>query len=348
MLLILVLFYTILGGMISVVITDYVQFVVLSFGLLLACGFAVTEVGWTNVVDTVRTVHGRAWFDPFDDEGFGLSYVAWMIFTFGLVSCAVWPTAVMRACAAESTRVVKRLYIWSSIGFMTRFIIPQFLGICALAYLWHEPAAREQLFTAQGVIVDDSELTLQAMPVLLSRILPVGVIGLIGAGMLAAFMSTHDSYLLCWASVLVEDVVNPIAGGTLTTRTRLTLARVFIFMIGIVLIVWSLWYPLGQDMLDYLAVSGAVYFTGAFSVLVFGLYWRRASRLGAYLALVAGLCAVAGLGPVKSLLHLTEDDLGVDVTSAHIGLATTVLALVLMVVGSLVSPDRTGPASDES
>ena len=34
-------------------------------------------------------------------------------------------------------------------------------------------------------------------------------IGLIGAGLLAAFMSTHDSYLLCWASVLTHDVVAP-------------------------------------------------------------------------------------------------------------------------------------------
>ena len=121
-LLLLVLSYTILGGMVSVVITDYIQFVILSFGIILACGIAVNKLGWHNIVETVRTVHGDPGFDPFHHGGdFGPSYVVWMIFTAGIVGCAVWQTAVMRACAAESPAVVKKLYIWSSIGFLVRF-----------------------------------------------------------------------------------------------------------------------------------------------------------------------------------------------------------------------------------
>ena len=49
----LVLVYTVLGGMISVIITDYIQFVVLSVGLLVATYFCITNVGWQEVVDTV-------------------------------------------------------------------------------------------------------------------------------------------------------------------------------------------------------------------------------------------------------------------------------------------------------
>ena len=55
-----------------------------------------------------------------------------------------------------------------------------------------------------------SETTLMAMPVFLNQILPVGIIGIITAGMLAGFMSTHDSYLLCWSSVLTQDVIAPL------------------------------------------------------------------------------------------------------------------------------------------
>lgn len=50
-----------------------------------------------------------------------------------------------------------------------------------------------------------------AMPLMLGRILPIGLIGLITAGMLAAFMSTHDSYLLCWSSVITQDVIAPFS-----------------------------------------------------------------------------------------------------------------------------------------
>lgn len=335
----LVLLYTILGGMVSVVITDYVQFVVLSFGLIAVCLYSLNHLGWDNIVVAVKNVHGEAGFDPLDESGFGLSYVLWMAFTFGLVACAVWPTAIMRVCSAKDTQVVRRLYCWSSIGFMTRFIIPQFLGICALAYLWQHSGPGSSYFTAEGSLTNNPDDTLRAMPLFLSQILPAGLIGLVAAGMLAAFMSTHDSYLLCWASVLVEDVVNPVMGGRLTTRSRLNLARLFIFLTGIFLLVWSIWYPMGQDMLDYLAVSGAVYFIGAFTVMLLGLYWKRSSRIGAYGALAAGAGSLFGLMPIREAIGFTNESIGVEITTAHIGLATTALSLLLMVAGSLLFPD---------
>ncbi|MBN2475722.1 MAG: sodium:solute symporter family protein [Pirellulales bacterium] len=343
----LVLFYTILGGMVSVVITDYIQFVVLSLGMLLSCFLAVRYLGWSQIVETVKTVHGDAGFNPLNAKGFGPSYIVWQIFVAGLVSCAVWQTAVMRACAAESVQVVKRLYAWSSIGFLIRFLIPQFLGICALAYFWQHPVGREIFFTPEGTPIKDvehAEITMMAMPLLLAHILPVGLIGLVGAGMLAAFMSTHDSYLLCWSSVLVHDVINPATGGRLSTRKRLLLARILVFLIGAFLLAWSLWYPLEQGLWEYMAVSGAIYYVGAFVLLLGGLYWPRASRTGAYLALGCGTMAVFGLSwPCKQLSRAIVG-LGIvesaEIREQHVILAVTGSALLAMVVGSLLFPDR--------
>ncbi len=332
----LVIVYTIMGGMVSVVITDYIQFVVLSFGMILTCGMAVYALGWSTIIETVAAVHGASGFNPMlkGSSGFGPAYIMWMIFTAGLVSCAVWQTSVMRACAAESVAVVRRLYRWSSIGFLIRFMIPQFLGICALTYFFNTPELRGFFFDESGLPTTDPATTLQAMPLFLSQILPAGIIGLVGAGLLAAFMSTHDSYLLCWASVLTQDVVAPATNEQLNARWRLTLSRMFILLIGLFLLLWGLWYDLGQDLWDYMAVSGAIYFTGAFTLLLAGLYWRRASTVGAYLALIAGIGAVAGLGPVNRALGLES------FRSEEIGLAVTALALTLMFTGSLLFPDR--------
>jgi len=116
-LLVLVLVYTVLGGMVSVVITDYVQFVVLSFGLVLTCILAVNHLGWDNIFDSVVNYKGKAGFDPFMEGEFGAEYVVWMCF-LGLVSCAIWQTAVMRALAAESKAVVRKQYMWSSVSFL--------------------------------------------------------------------------------------------------------------------------------------------------------------------------------------------------------------------------------------
>ena len=337
-LLALVLLYTILGGMVSVVVTDYIQFIVLAFGMLVAVFVAISKLGWDPIVTNVQSLRGDAAFNPFDGEGFGTPYVIWMIFTAGLISCAVWPTAVMRACSAESTRVVKRLYIWSSIGFLIRMMIPQFLGICAFVYM-----TQHADFGAPFLSKDaDADTTLTAMPIFLSQILPAGVIGLIAAGMLAAFMSTHDSYLLCWSSVITQDVIAPLAGGQLRSATRILLTRILIGVIGAFLLVWSLWYPLKQDMWDYMAVTGSIYFTGAFALLLFGIYWKGASTFGAYLALLTGFLSIFGLGAVQESLGLVElaKRWHISLSGDIVGLTTASLCLIALVVGSLLVPDR--------
>ena len=100
---------------------------------------------------------------------------------------------------------------------------------------------------------------------------------------------------------------------------------------GCFLLIWGLWYELGQDLWDYMVVTGAIYFPGAFAILLLGLYWKRASSFGAYLALLAGLGAVLGLGPVKSAAGLDEW------SGAEIGLATAASAVILMILGSLAT-----------
>ena len=326
----MVLLYTTLGGMVSVVVLDYIQFVVLSFGLLAASLLSIRYLGWDNIIETVSSLKGRAGFDPFHGEGFGINYVVWMFF-LGLVSCAVWQTAVIRACSAENTRTVKKIYTWASIGFLMRFLLPYFLGICALTYMADNESLKKVFLPDGGSA--DPQVTLMAMPIFLSRILPIGFIGIITAGMLAAFMSTHDSYLLCWSSVLTQDVVAPCFKKELSSKARLLLTRIFIIAIGIFILVWGLWYDLGQDLWDYMAISGAIYFTGAIALLVFGLYWKRASKVGAYLALICGFGALLGLKPIQAVF-------GMNVSTEIVGLTVIALSILAMIAGSLLFPQN--------
>jgi SSS family solute:Na+ symporter len=77
-LLLLVLFYTVLGGMVSVVLTDYVQFVVLSLGLLLVVVLAMAHFGMDEIFAVIRDRKGEGGFDPtISESGFGYGYVSW-------------------------------------------------------------------------------------------------------------------------------------------------------------------------------------------------------------------------------------------------------------------------------
>lgn len=331
-LLILVLVYTTLGGMFSVVVTDYIQFVVLSMGLLIATGLAIQFIGWNTLFDTVATEMGAAGFDPFAAEGnFGLEYVLWMAFTAGLVSCAIWPTAVARALAAKDAQTVRKQYMFSSISFMVRFLVPNFLGIAAFVYISGQaPELKAAFFPAAG---GEAVNNLYAMPILLGRMIPAGLLGLISAAMIAAFMSTHDSYLLAWSSVITQDIIAPLRGNNMSPAARIKCTRIAIVVIGLYILYWGLVYQGRDDIWDYMAVTGAIYFTGSFAVLLGGLYWKRASSTGAFMALLSGIFAVTGLGPVQAML-------GWNVSGERIGLVTVLFSLVVMVVGSLLFPDR--------
>ncbi|MBN2375376.1 MAG: sodium:solute symporter family protein [Sedimentisphaerales bacterium] len=333
----LVLLYTTLGGMVSVVILDYIQFLVLSFSLIITVFISIRHLGWSNIINTVAEFKGQAGFDPFvkdgAGEGFGLNYVLWMIY-MGLLCSAIWQTAVIRACAADSIKTVKKLYTFSSIGFLIRFLIPYFLGICAFVFITKNTDLKS-IFLPEGVKVD-SDISMMALPIFLGQILPAGLIGLVTAGMLAALMSTNDSYLLCWSSVLTQDVVAPILSlfkKDLSDKARLVLTRIFIIGIGIFILIWGLWYPLGQDLWDYMAIGGAIYGAGAFSLLVFGLYWKRTSRIGAYLGLIAGFCCIFGLTPVQKLI-------GINQPAENVGLVVLIASTALTFFGSLLFPDR--------
>ena len=77
LLLLLVLVYTVLGGMISVIITDYVQFVVLSFGILVTTYICIQKLGWTHIMESLEATRGASSFNPLDEGAVGLVGPMW-------------------------------------------------------------------------------------------------------------------------------------------------------------------------------------------------------------------------------------------------------------------------------
>lgn len=341
-----VLLYTMLGGMLSVVFTDYMQFTVKAIGLVVVSlmlmsifGHGSIFGGWTNITTDMSGMPGTS-FNPFDKEsGMGATFLVWNFFA-GLISAAVWQTAVMRATSAENEKVVRRTYTWGAVGFLIRFLIPYFWGICALLFVYQHPqllkimqdlgaAAPHNAKAAQDLGV----FQLRAMPIALSTLIPAGAIGLLTAAMLVSAMSTYNTYMHTWSAVITQDTVAPLSGRDLDSRTRIRIARIIMACIAVFLLVWGLWYPLADSLWSYMMVTGGIYFTGAFAVLTAGIYWKRASTAGAYAAFICGFGMVLGLDPIKNLV-------GHNWSGAQVGLTVAATAVVAMVLFSLIFPDR--------
>jgi SSS family solute:Na+ symporter len=180
--------------------------------------------------------------------------------------------------------------------------------------------------------IDGQSLSL--MPKYLSKILPVGILGIVVAGMLAAFMSTHDSYLLCWSTIITNDIIEPLSSNKLSSDFKIFITRVIILFLGVYIFYWGMFYEGSDAIWDYLGITGAIYFTGAISVVVLGLYWNKASSTGAVLSLLGGLSSIIGLEPVRNFIGLSINN------PAIIGIMSLIFSICLMIIGSIFFPDK--------
>jgi len=328
--LIMVLVYTALGGMVSVVICDYIQFVVLSIGLVVLTVFSIKAIGWGTLFsfEAVKS-QGEGWFNPVAQPDFGISYIIWM-FLVSLSAAALWQTVTLRVLASKSPKTAQRMFGLFTITGLTRRIMPMLWGICAFIFITKASHLSNAFFPAAGEGLNSQF----GFPIFIAKIIPTGLIGIIAAGMMAAFMSTHDSYLLSWSSVLTQDIISPLVKRELSEKTRITITRAGIVTIGIFLLIWGLWYEAPTSLWSYFAITGTIYFAGAFSVVVAGLYWKRASRTGAMASLLCGLFALLGL------INWSTTENFSWVSEKYIALFTFALSFSAMIAGSLLFPDK--------
>jgi solute:Na+ symporter, SSS family len=310
--------YTILGGMLSVLVTDYMQFIVMSAGLIVVTILILMNVGWESLVTTVDTHYGAGGFNPFVNPTMGWAYV---VFNLMLNTAAVltWQTTIARVLAAKDTATGLKVYTRTSFFFVCRFLIPGIWGIAALA--------------SMAPVVN----TLEAMPRYLSTAVPPGLMGLLIAAMLAADMSTDSSYMLTWGSVIYNDIMAPFRKKPWSEKRGLFWNRSIIAIIGVFLLIYGLWYPLKGDLWTYLGVTGTIYLASMSVLLIACCYWRRANSWGAGAAIV-----ISAALPVT---YLVMEQVPATVTFAksigpyYSGIATYVLSGVAMVVGSLLKPN---------
>ena len=313
--------YTILGGMLSVLVTDYMQFIVMSAGLIVVTVLILMNVGWESLVTTVDNRYGAGGFNPFVNPTMGWSYV---VFNLMLNTAAVltWQTTIARVLAAKDTATGQKVYTRTAFFFVCRFLIPGIWGIAALASL--------------GPVVN----TLEAMPTYLSTAVPPGLMGLLIAAMLAADMSTDSSYMLTWGSVIYNDIMAPFRKKPWSEKRGLFWNRSIIAVIGIFLLLYGLWYPLKGDLWTYLGVTGTIYLASMSVLLIACCYWRKANSWGAGAAIV-----ISAALPVTYLVMEQVPStaaLAKSIGPYYSGIATYILSAVAMVVGSLLKPNKSG------
>jgi len=307
-----------------VLVTDFLQFVVMSVGLLVVTIMILASVGWEKLAATVAEHHGPGGFNPLVHPDLGWSYVVFQVL---VTSAAVltWQTSIARVLVAKDTITGQQVYTRTSFFFVCRFLVPGIWGIAALATLTSEQTPANPLY---------------AMPAFLSQFVPVGVMGVLIAAMLAADMSTDSSYMLTWGSVIYNDLLAPWHRGQWSDARGIAVNRFIVAVIGIFLLGYGLWYPLHGNVWDYLAVTGTIYLSSMSTLLIACCYWPRANNWGAVAAIAAG-AIIPTTFLVLEQLPATKPTAR-QVGPYYSGIAAYVAAALAMVIGSILKPSPSG------
>jgi SSS family solute:Na+ symporter len=134
------------------------------------------------------------------------------------------------------------------------------------------------------------------VPVTLSHFLPPGFAGAFCAVMLAASITTDDTYLHSWGSILVQDVVMPFRSKPFTPKQHMRVLRFSILGVALFVFLFSLLFKQTEYIYMFFAITGAIFTGGAGAVIIGGLYWKRGTTAAAWSAMIIGsTLAVSGI-----------------------------------------------------
>jgi SSS family solute:Na+ symporter len=171
------------------------------------------------------------------------------------------------------------------------------IPLAAITYLNHPE------FTSQAAAVnqelsslypDDATLQTQMrVPLVLSHILPVGLIGAFTAAMIGFAISTHNTYLHSWGSILIQDVICPLRKNPLSQKRHMFYLRTSIIAVAVFAFIFGLIFPLQEYIYMFFQITGAIYLGGAGSAIIGGLYWKRGTATAAWVSMIAGSVVAA-------------------------------------------------------
>lgn len=307
-----VLIYTLFGGMWSVALTTFLQMIVIVIGLLLVASNAADQAGGVSFVITKASAEGKFDFLPRLDLLDMLGWIAALL-TMALGSIPQ-QDVFQRVNAAKNERVA----IWGTTlgGFAYFFFaaVPLFLAYTANII---DPEMVKKFLGA------DSQMIL---PTLILNHMPFFIQVVFFGALISVIMSTASGTLLAPSVTFTENVLKGFVKN-MTDQQFLLATRITVLVFTVIVT----YYAIVTEAKIHTMVENAYRITlaGAFIPLAAGLFWKKASNLGALLAIIFGL-------GTWILLEIT----GVEepVEPQLIGLVASLLGMVL---GSLLLPDRT-------
>jgi SSS family solute:Na+ symporter len=296
------LFFTLIGGQVSVLLTDFFQGMFFNLTLLGILVVILVKFRLVDIFDALLTApEDQSMVNPFKISkipDFNIWFYIVTFITMGYNRLS-WQGAQGYNSSARNAHEAKMAGVMGFIRSWAFGLSMVLLPLCAYTIM-HHPNYTEQAQQVEQVLtqIENDEVRRQMItPMAMTTFLPHGVLGAFAAIMFAAFITTNDTYLHSWGSIFIQDVVVPLRKKPFGPKQHLKVLRLSIVGVGVFIACFSLFFKQTMPLKLFFMITGAIWMGGAGAVIIGGLYWKRGTTAGAYAALILGMAL-----PVISLI----------------------------------------------
>lgn len=309
---VVVTIYSVLGGLWSITLTDFIQMFLIIIGMALVVPFALKAIGGWEAVKAAVPAEKLSL-----TRGIGWKTIISLVIMY-TASFAVGQEAVQRYYAAKDSKSAIGGSLIAGGVYVLFAFIPAILGLAALTMV-------------QNGIIDGSAIMANgaryALPTLAIQIMPPVFVGLLFAGLISATMSSADSDLLGAGSIFSNDIYRIYINKNADDKKILRVTQLTMVVIGVLAMIVALTNT--SSIITVLMFSFTLRAGGTFFPYIVGHYWKKASWSGAIASIIAG----------SSMVILVEKKI-ISIFGLDPIIPGLVVSLVVFVLFTMLFPNR--------
>jgi SSS family solute:Na+ symporter len=292
--------YVFLGGLLSAIFNEVLQFVLIWLGALLISIIGLIDAGgWSGMVARIQHnfpgqsyTHLWSTLGSFSDNPMGIHWVG-IVFGLGwVISFGYWTTdflVVQRVLAARDLRSAKLAPIIGSAFKMAVPFIVILPGLLGLAVLPQRLVGEGQAVATGGHSYNE------VLPLMLARYCGPGLLGLGITALIAGFMSGMAGNVSAFATVWTYDIYRPYMRREATDAHYVAVGR-WCTILGVLVSIGTAYLVMQfLSIMDYVQALFSFFIAPLFGTVLLGMLWRRATPAGGFWGLLAGTLSSIGM-----------------------------------------------------
>ncbi len=341
--------YITLSGLLSAILTEIIQFFLIWFGLFLIALLGLKEVGGLgSLLNSLPNEMNHLWSTAADATQNGMG-VTWAGIVMGLgfvLSFGYWTTdflIVQRAFTAKDLQAARNTPI---IAAFFKMLLPFIVVVTGLIAWKLQKDGSLTFMVKNGEIWYDS-----ALPMLISRYYPHGLIGLGITALLAGFMAGQAGNVSAFNTVWTYDIYRAIIKKDASDAHLVWVGRVTT-VVGILLSILTAYAAMAfESIMDYIQAIFTWVNAPLFATMLLGMFWKRTTSAGAFWGLLVGMLTsfflfmaikfklFAGVEALVTFGSANASDMALNLWRAVWAWSVTFILTIVISLGSKPKPD---------